>query len=127
VLEPLRGYLSVAQQLLEGKDGVDRGWNFGPRPEDERPVLDVANALCAALGRGSIGSVEEANIPYETNILRLDVTAAQEQLGWRPVLDFDEAIEMTASWYAKWSEGADPFRQTIEQIETYMHILQERA
>ena len=130
VLEPLRGYLTVAQQLFEGRAGADRGWNFGPRPEDERPVLDVANALCKALGRGqvdSVDSVEGANFPYETSILRLDINAAEAQLGWRPILDFDEAIDMTASWYAKWADGAESLRQTIDQIDNYMQTMQERA
>ena len=127
VLEPLRGYLTLAQQLVEGRPDIDRGWNFGPHPDDEKPVIDVAQAVCKVLGKGRIDVQEDPNAPYETGVLRLETGAAQARLGWRPLLDFDRAIDMTASWYARWADGADPRALTIGQIEDYMQSMKEPA
>lgn len=131
VLEPLGGYLLLAEQLVEGRkglgEGLDRGWNFGPHADDERPVIEVAETVCRVLGKGRIDVQEDPNAPFETGILRLETDAAQSILGWRRHLDFEAAMEMTGTWYAGWAEGADPRQLTMGQIETYMKAMKEAA
>jgi len=120
VLEPLRGYVMLAQRLWEGPSDLDRGLNFGPGHESERSVLEVATAVSGALASGRIDVVEDPDAPHETSVLRLDTTVARQKLGWRPLLDFERAIVMTASWYIDFHAGKDPMELTRHQIESYM-------
>lgn len=119
VLEPLRGYLMVAERLAAGDDAAASGWNFGPDRRDERAVIAVARALVAALGRGRIIiDAAGATLP-EAKLLRLDCTRARVELGWVPVLGFDDCIRLTAEWYAGWAGGADISRLCLSQIDEY--------
>lgn len=131
VLEPLRGYMMLAQRLGDGEAALagelDTGLNFGPHAEDERPVIEVAQALREALGTGIIDVQEDPAAPYETGVLRLDTGAAQARLGWMPVLGFRQAIAMTAQWYGGWSRGADMRDLTLQQIDAYSAMLKEPA
>lgn len=106
VLEPLNGYTMLAEKLVLEAEGFDEGWNFGPVRSDERPVLDVAEALVASLGAGRLEVAGRQPDLHEANLLRLDNSKAYGQLGWQPVLDFAQTIDMTASWYGGWAKGA---------------------
>ncbi len=106
VLDPLRGYLMLAEHLAEGVHGADSGWNFGPDRADERAVEDVARAVVTALGCGGIKIDPAGATVHEAGILRLDSTKAR-RLGWQPLLSFDEGIRMTADWYAAWARSRD--------------------
>ncbi|WP_336509476.1 CDP-glucose 4,6-dehydratase [Ruegeria lacuscaerulensis] len=120
VLEPLRGYMMLAQ-MLEQDDAFAKGWNFGPERDDERPVLDVAKAIIKALGQGRIEVDTPANTPHEAKMLRLDVSQARATLGWRPVLNFEDTVRLTADWYAGWARGTSPAelcRAQIAEFET---------
>lgn len=123
VLEPLGGYLSLAERLFAGSGGFDEGWNFGPSPGDERRVLEVATAFVKSLktGRIELGHAETA--VHEANLLRLDIAKARERLGWRPLLDFEQSVAWTAVWYACWLRGENLLRLCCEQIDDYMKIL----
>ncbi|SLN75983.1 CDP-glucose 4,6-dehydratase [Ruegeria meonggei] len=118
VLEPLRGYMMLAQQL-ERDDAFARGWNFGPERDDERPVLDVAEAVIRALGQGRIEIDTSADTPHEANMLRLDVSQARAALGWRPVLSFEDTVRLTADWYAGWARGTPPTELCHAQIAEF--------
>lgn len=120
VLEPLSGYVSLAEKLASGAEGFDEGWNFGPVRADERPVLDVAKALVAALGKGRIELPAQPAELHEANLLRLDSSKAHGRLGWRPVLDFARTIEMTAGWYGAWANGSQAEDLCRAQIQDYM-------
>ncbi len=131
VLEPLRGYMLLAQRLWEGEAALaarlDTGLNFGPHPDDERPVIEVAQALREALGTGTIDIQEDPAAPYETGVLRLDTSAAQARLGWTPLLGFGQAIDLTARWYGGWSRGTDVRELTRQQIDAYSAMMKEPA
>lgn len=122
VLEPLRGYMMLAERMAQGP-GADEGWNFGPDLSDARTVHETAHAIAAALGRGKIVIEEDPNAPHEAKLLRLDASKATRGLGWRPALDFDASIAMTASWYRDCANGAPARRKTLEQIDAYMAML----
>lgn len=118
VLEPLDGYCRLAVALLDGAP-VDDGWNFGPDRDDERPVIDVAEAVVAALGTGRIRVEPEAMPLHEAELLRLDISKARSRLGWRPALGFAETVAMTAEWYGAWRDGADIPALCARQIARY--------
>lgn len=123
VLEPLRGYLEIAERLVEAPDGVDEAWNFGPEQDLERPVHDLARAMVAALKQGEIVLDRDPNAPHEARQLRLDCAKAHAGLGWRPLLSFDETIRLTAEWYLAWTKEADMRAFTQAQISKYMNLL----
>jgi CDP-glucose 4,6-dehydratase len=122
VLEPVRGYLMLAEALCDGAEGADSAWNFGPSRADERPVIEVARAVVAALGRGRIDIAGEPGAPHEARLLTLDNSKARARLGWRPALGFAEAVAMTAEWYGAWARGEDPLRLSLAQIAAYRHL-----
>ena len=123
VLEPLCGYLEIAEKLVTAPEGFDQGWNLGPEPSDDRSVLEVARSMIAALGRGQIVRAQAADIRHEARILRLDCAKAKMHLNWRPQLRFDSTIDMTSRWYKAWYEGEDMTEFTRSQIAAYMQLI----
>lgn len=125
VLEPLRGYLMLAERLAAGDDTATGGWNFGPDRRDERSVAEVAGAIVGALGRGRILVDPAAASLHEAKLLRLDCTRARLGLGWEPRLDFAGTVRMTADWYAGWNEGSDAGALCRDQIATYEALCED--
>lgn len=122
VLEPLRGYLMLAERLAAGDDAATGGWNFGPERRDERAVLEVAQAVVAALGRGRIDIDAAAAGLHEAKMLRLDCTKARLGLGWEPVTGFDDCVRLTAEWYAGWAKGRPAAELCAGQIAEYERL-----
>lgn len=125
VLEPLRGYLMLAEHLASASDGVDAAWNFGPDEAEARPVIDVAQAVVAGLGQGRIEMPDRGADLHEARLLHID-SAKARSLGWAPVLDFEQTIGMTTDWYRRWSSGEDAAALCAEQIEDYMSLCGDR-
>jgi CDP-glucose 4,6-dehydratase len=123
VLEPLRGYLMLAERLHGGDDSVADGWNFGPDGRDERAVIEVAQAVATGLGRGRILVNEAAATLHEAKLLRLDCTKARLGLGWMPAMTLEDCIRLTAGWYGGWAKGRDAATLTREQIAEYEGLL----
>lgn len=117
VLEPLCGYLMLAEKLHDDPRGFSRAFNFGPDQEDFQPVRELADRLCAAFGSRWIH--EQALQPHEAGLLRLDSSLAREQIGWAPRLTFDETVRWTADWYAAHLRGEDARALTLTQLRDY--------
>jgi CDP-glucose 4,6-dehydratase len=120
VLNPLSGYLALAQSLC-GPDAEEaaRAFNFGPRPEDARTVLEIVRRLDGLLD-GALGyELDEAPHPPEASWLELDSTAATRQLGWRPGWGLDEALARVAGWHEAHRRGEDMRSTSLEQIATF--------
>jgi CDP-glucose 4,6-dehydratase len=115
VLNPLSGYLEVAQRLGQDPEAAD-AWNFGPEADDELPVRAVADRLAALWGEGLEWRAEGDGGPPETAVLRLDSAKARERLGWAPRWHLDEALSATADWFRAWSAGADARAITAAQL-----------
>ncbi len=127
VLEPLRGYLMLAEKLQgDDADRFAEAWNFGPDAGDERPVIEVADAIVAVLGKGALEISQDAPDLHEAQLLTLDSSKAK-QLGWSPMLDFAQTIEMTADWYGAWAGGADPATLCRDQVAKYMALCGDDA
>ncbi len=121
VLEPLSGYLVLAQELA-GDDPVRRaglsdGWNFGPAERDARPVQWIVERMATRWG-GADWRVERDG-PHEANMLKLDCSKARNRLGWRPRLDLETTIDWVIDWYRGHLDGADMRELTLKQIEAY--------
>ena len=124
VLEPLRGYITVAESLLA--DGVTCGeaWNFGPEPSDAQPVEWIVRELAKAWGEDARWELEGIPQPHEAQNLKLDCSKALSRLGWKPILHLQDALAMTAAWYRAKLQNADMHTFTCDQIQQYQLRLQ---
>ena len=119
VLEPLSGYLVLAQALyLEGAK-FDGGWNFGPRDEDARPVQEVVNLLIDNWQGEASWQQDTHEQPHEAHSLRLDCAKARQYLGWMPKWDLEYAISRVTQWQQGFIKRADVKGLSLEQIRAY--------
>jgi CDP-glucose 4,6-dehydratase len=119
VLEPLSGYILLAQRLWEGDAMAADGWNFGPDEADARPVAWVADRAASLWGAGAgWAATGEARL-HEARLLRLDCSKARERLSWRPAWGLDEALARTVEWYRALREGARMDDFTRGQIRAH--------
>ena len=114
VLEPLSGYLLLAEKLVAG-DGFAEAWNFGPHEDDVRPVRWIADALAARWSDGAQWQQDGSAHPHEATTLKLDSTRARTLLDWTPRLSLDESLD----WIVEWHRAADSRAVTLQQIERY--------
>jgi CDP-glucose 4,6-dehydratase len=120
VLEPVRGYLMTGARLLEQDRSVAEAWNFGPAPDSELRVIEVARMMLAHWGEGSLRVDIDPNAPHEARLLRLDSSKSAYGLGWRPAISLDEGIRLTVEWYRHAKDQPASLRDlTIRQIADY--------
>ena len=121
VLEPLGGYLRLAERLTGGR-AFAGAWNFGPRDGDAVSVGTLADLIVGHWEGAHWESTPETGAPHETGLLRLDWSKARRRLGWHPGLTLKEAVELTVAWYraaaAPSSERA-MYDLGVEQIHLY--------
>ena len=118
VLEPLRGYLMLAERLTEDPSRFSSGWNFGPADTDAKPVSWIADELAQSWGDHASWSHDTAMHPRETHSLQLDISKAKACLDWHPVLPLKMALDWIVEWYRAFT-AADLRRVTQTQIERY--------
>jgi CDP-glucose 4,6-dehydratase len=122
VLDPLIGYLVLAQRLaVGGGRAFAEGWNFGPASESEVPVSRVVQRMSQHWGNGARWELEQIEHPHEAAYLRLDCSKAQARLGWRPQISLDLALQMTCEWYRAQTEGRDMRDLSLRQISDVLH------
>ena len=119
VLEPLSGYMLLAQRLHEGASDLAEGWNFGPDETDAKRVDWIADTLSALWGAGAGWDLSGEPQPHEAHFLRLDCSKAKRDLGWRPVWPLAEGLEKTVAWYQAATQGEDMRACTRSQIKDY--------
>ncbi|MDS4013441.1 MAG: CDP-glucose 4,6-dehydratase [Candidatus Accumulibacter sp.] len=121
VLEPLAGYLMLAERLACGEVGHDGSdaWNFGPDASDCVPVREVATLLQQQWGSGAAWEAESGDFPHEAGLLRLDAGAARRVLKWRQRWPLTIAIRQTTAWHRAWIAGEDMQRFSLRQIDDY--------
>jgi CDP-glucose 4,6-dehydratase len=120
VLDPLNGYLVLAERLLEDGAAFAEAWNFGPSDGDTRPVRAVAAQVAAAWDGAPSWVAGDAAGPHEAGTLRLDSAKARSRLGWRPRRSVAEAVDLAVEWYRAHMGGAEMRKHTLEQIEAFV-------
>lgn len=120
VLEPLSGYLVLAERLYDGDQTVREGWNFGPRDEDARPVRWIADRFTKLWGDGSAWVQDTSSHPHEAHYLKLDCSKARAQLGWSPRWQLEHALTHIVNWHRAYRQGEDMHRVTLDQINSFI-------
>jgi CDP-glucose 4,6-dehydratase len=119
VLEPLSGYLIVAQRICEGGPGFGEAWNFGPNDDDAKTVEWIAKTLCEKWGEGTSYRVDTGLHPHEANYLKLDHSKAKSRFGWRPRWDLETALDAVVEWVRAYRAGGDLSAVCLDQIARY--------
>lgn len=116
VLEPLSAYLLLAAKMKEAPQRFSTAYNFGPEKNDELSVAALTEIFYKAYGKNASYQVQQSDSqPHEANLLLLDSSKAQQELGWKPKLNATQAIEWTAQWYAdKHTAATEKCKQQIE-------------
>ena len=125
VLEPLSGYIQLAEKLyLYGCDYAE-GWNFGPRDEDAMPVEWIVKELTSLWGEGADWQLSEGEHPHEAHYLKLDCSKAKMRLNWQPVWNLQQTLERIVAWQKAWLNQQNMQQYTINEIKQYMATSQE--
>jgi CDP-glucose 4,6-dehydratase len=119
VLEPLSGYLVLAQALYQEGARFDGGWNFGPRDEDARSVREVIDLLIQNWGSLASWAQDKREQPHEAHSLKLDCSKARQYLGWAPRLSLEQAIESITKWHSAYQQKIDMHEMSLMQIARY--------
>jgi CDP-glucose 4,6-dehydratase len=119
VLEPLAGYLSLAQCLRTSPDRFAGAWNFGPDNADVRTVEWIADRLVGLWGAGASWQRDASDHPHESGSLRLDCSKAHALLGWQSRLPLEAALQLVVKWQRAWSDGHGMREITLEQIKQF--------
>ena len=122
VLEPLRGYLTLAERLYEHGPEYAEGWNFGPNDEDAKPVGWIVEQMASMWGSDANWKIDIDEHPHEANYLKLDISKARNRLDWHPVLRLNDALNLIIDWAKQWQAGADMRKLTLEQINSYQTL-----
>lgn len=119
VLEPLAGYLQLAQKLYEDGVAYAEGWNFGPNDEDARPVQWIVEQIVQQWGEGASWQFDQGNHPHEAHYLKLDCSKAKQRLDWQPRWRLTESLEKIIQWHRLMCQNADMKAVSIRQIMDY--------
>ena len=118
VLNPLSGYLKLAESLWDSDELAD-GWNFGPDERDARPVHWILERLSELWGEPIPWRHDGGAHPHEAMYLRLDSSKARVRLGWVPRWDLDQALDSIVSWYKAFQAGGDLREHSLRQVEEF--------
>jgi CDP-glucose 4,6-dehydratase len=123
VLDPLCGYLMLAQAMVTDPDGVPSALNFGPDADSIRSVAELVQAFTLHCDGRPGWHADDKVHPHEAPMLTLDASLARSRLGWQPLLSFDEAVGWTADWYRAFWSGSDIAAFTRRQIDMFCERL----
>jgi CDP-glucose 4,6-dehydratase len=122
VLEPLNGYLRLAEQLWQDGPNFVGGWNFGPNDEDAQPVSWIVERLTKLWGENARWELDMAKHPHEAHYLKLDCSKARSLLQWSPKLSLSSALQWIVEWYQSYQQNKDMHHLTETQIVRYQNM-----
>lgn len=120
VLEPLSGYMLLAQKMWESPVEYCEGWNFGPKLESVANVVDIVNQVIACYGKGDVVDCSNPKDLHEAKILMLDISKAYFRLAWEPRLNIFQTVQLTVDWYKRYRDES-VYDLCVEQIEKYVN------
>src|SRR5574344_690120 len=120
VLEPLSGYMLLAQKMWTPTADYCEGWNFGPDQTSVADVWTIAKLIVSRYGKGSLQDVSDSAVLHEANLLMLDISKAKFKLGWQPRMNLTACINLTVDWYLHYSTE-DVYQLDVRQIYKYLH------
>jgi CDP-glucose 4,6-dehydratase len=123
VLEPLHGYLLLAEKLYQDGPKYSKAWNFGPNDQEARTVASIVGKLNELWGGHQAWIKDLDNHPHEASYLLLDTSLARKELGWSPMLSTDNALKLIVDWEQNRLKGADVFKTTQQQITNYQSMV----
>ena len=119
VLEPLSGYLVLAERLFIDGDRYAEAWNFGPEDDDVQQVRSVIDYLVEKWGDGVSWIHDESEQPHEAQLLKLDISKAKQLLGWHPKWSLFRTLDSIVEWQKVWLSGGDIKALTLKQIRQF--------
>ena len=122
VLEPLRGYLLLAERLHADGAAFASGWNFGPVPSDARPVSWIADRLVSSWGDDAAWRLRRRGAPGRSGVPASRCIQGS-RLGWQPMLPLADALDWIVEWYRAWEKDADVSAITREQLTRYSNLV----
>ena len=121
VLEPLSGYLLVAQKLYTEGPAFAEGWNFGPNEMDATPVQAIVDTMVNLWGENSSWQLDGQDHPHEAHYLKLDCSKAKMRMEWHPRWDLNTTLSRIVDWHKAWLAGKDMRTYTLNEINDYMN------
>jgi CDP-glucose 4,6-dehydratase len=119
VLEPLSGYLTLAEHLYTHGQVFAEGWNFGPKDDDAQTVQWIVEHMVNSWGKGASWQLDSGVHPHEANYLKLDISKAKDRLGWQPSWRLATALELITTWHQAYLTGAEMKKLCLAQIQQY--------
>ena len=120
VLEPLHGYLMVAERLWHDGAEFAEGWNFGPHDDSTQPVGKIVGRMEEIWGGSASSEFKpDPNAVHEATLLRLNIEKTETRLNWHPKLALDQTLEWTVEWYRNFHQNEDMRSFTLSQIDQY--------
>jgi len=124
VLEPLYGYMLLAQKLYHNPKEFSGSWNFGPTISSIKTVKELSEKTIAILGKGSLKIGNKDNVKHEAGLLQLNCDKSNHLLGWSPVWNFEQTIKITIEWYKGYINGANPQELSLNNIIQFMEEIE---
>ena len=125
VLEPLGGYMKLAQALYENPLEFADGWNFGPNEHDAKPVSWIIDEMVGSWQGASWQLDQSGTNPHEANYLKLDISKAKQNLSWQPIWSLSRTLSHIVTWHKAWLSGLDMQEKSINEISKYMQSMGE--
>lgn len=127
VLEPLSGYLVLAQALWQKNHAFAEGWNFGPKDEDAKPVDWILHKMIDAWGQGASWQLDTDAQPHEAKFLKLDISKAQSRLHWSPTWSLDNTLAKIVAWHQAWLANDNMNAYSLNEIKNYMDSMSKHS
>jgi len=120
VLEPIDGYIELAEKLFSSHGKYAEAWNFGPKEEDAKPVQWIVEKMAELWGEGAKWVVDKGEHPHEAKYLKLDCSKAHAELNWWPKWSLETSLGKIIDWHKEAIAGHDLRRLSLSQIQEYM-------
>jgi CDP-glucose 4,6-dehydratase len=122
VMEPLRGYLILAEKLFEHGPDFAEAWNFGPDAHDTKPVSWIVEQMAALWGPDAKWKINTGQHPHEAHRLQLDISKARSRLDWHPALPVQDALALVVDWTKQRHAGSNLRQLTLAQLLSYQNL-----